>query len=208
VWSVPGIFFKPYPANHFTHTSIDAGRAFRARGVRPEDVASITIGAPTSVIRTIGEPIEVKRAPETGYQAQFSGPYGVTAGLFGGGGLGLGLDDFTDELAQDPARRAVMATVSVVPDERCDEIYPFQFPAVVTLTTTAGEVLVEEVLTNRGGPARPLSDDELGTKFADNVAGRLDTDAADAVRRAVGSLRQATDVAALLSPLSSLKESL
>ena len=84
------------------------------------------------MIRTIGEPIEVKRAPETGYQAQFSGPYAVTAGLFGGGGLGLGLDDFTDELAQDPARRAVMAKVDVVPDERCDEIYPFQFPAVVT----------------------------------------------------------------------------
>ena len=79
-WSVPGIFFKPYPANHFTHTSIDAGRAFRERGVRPEDVASITIGAPTAVIRTIGQPIEVKRAPETGYQAQFSGPYAVTAG--------------------------------------------------------------------------------------------------------------------------------
>ena len=128
----------------------------------------------------------------------------MTAGLFGGGGLGLGLDDFTDELAQDPARRAVMALVDVVPDERCDEIYPFQFPAVVTLTTTSGEVLVEEVLTNRGGPARPLSDDELGTKFADNVAGRLDAAAADAVRRAVGSLRDAADVSALLSPLSTL----
>jgi 2-methylcitrate dehydratase PrpD len=203
---VPGIFFKPYPANHFTHTSIDAGRAFRERGVKPEDVASITIGAPTSVIRTIGQPIEVKRAPETGYQAQFSGPYAVTAGLFGGGGLGLGLDDFTDELAQDPARRAVMAVVDVVPDERCDAIYPFQFPAVVTLTTQAdsswaGEVLVEEVLTNRGGPARPLTDDELGTKFADNVAGRLDDTAADAVRRAVGSLRNAPDVTDLLTPL-------
>jgi hypothetical protein len=65
-------------------------------------------------------------------------------------------------------------------------------------------VLVEEVLTNRGGPARPLSDDELGTKFRDNVAGRLDADAADAVRRAIGSLREAADVSALLSPLSRL----
>ena len=55
-----------------------------------------------------------------------------------------------------------MAQVDVVPDERCDAIYPHQFPAVVTLRTTSGEVLVEEVLTNRGGPARPLSDDELG----------------------------------------------
>ena len=35
-WAVPGIFFKPYPANHFTHAAIDAGlRAARA-GRRPE----------------------------------------------------------------------------------------------------------------------------------------------------------------------------
>ncbi len=34
-WSVPGIFFKPYPANHFTHAAIDAGLAFRARESGP-----------------------------------------------------------------------------------------------------------------------------------------------------------------------------
>lgn len=203
-WSVPGIFFKPYPANHFTHTSIDAGRAFRERGITPDQVASITIGAPASVIRTIGEPIAVKRAPETGYQAQFSGPYAVTAGLFGGGGLGLGLDDFTDALAQDPHRRSVMAKVEVVPDARCDEIYPHQFPAIVTLRTTAGETLVEEVLTNRGGPSRPLSDDELATKFADNVAGRLSGSATAAVRRACTDLASAPDVTDLMHPLADL----
>ncbi len=34
-WAVPGIFFKPYPANHFTHAAVDAGRALRATGCRP-----------------------------------------------------------------------------------------------------------------------------------------------------------------------------
>ncbi|MBM7512490.1 2-methylcitrate dehydratase PrpD [Nocardioides cavernae] len=203
-WSVPGIFFKPYPANHFTHAAIDAGLAFRARGVRPEQVSSITVGVASAVIRTIGQPIEVKRAPATGYQAQFSGPYAVVAGLLGGSGLGLGLDDFTDDLARDPRRRALMARVEVVADPRCDAIYPHQLPAVVTLRTTSGEELVEEVLTNRGGPARPLSDDELAVKFADNVAARLAPPAADAVRRSVADLRGASDVRALLTPLSRL----
>ncbi len=32
-WSIPGIFFKPYPANHFTHAGIDAARALRERGL-------------------------------------------------------------------------------------------------------------------------------------------------------------------------------
>ncbi|PVG80769.1 2-methylcitrate dehydratase [Nocardioides gansuensis] len=201
-WSVPGIFFKPYPANHFTHTSVDAGRALAARGVRPEEVARIVLGVPGAVIRTIGEPIEVKRAPQTGYQAQFSGPYAVVAGLLGGGGLGTGLDDYTDELAQDPARRELMAKVEVVADPRCDEIYPFQFPARVSVTTTSGAELLEEVLTNRGGPDRPLSDDELTTKFRDNVAGRLSGAVADAVREEILALCLTTDVTSVLKPLT------
>ena len=67
------------------------------------------LGVPAPNLRTIGEPIEVKRAPETGYMAQFSGPYAVAVGLLGGSGLGAGLDDYTDELARDPRRRALMA---------------------------------------------------------------------------------------------------
>jgi 2-methylcitrate dehydratase PrpD len=77
-WEVPGIFFKPYPANHFTHAGIDAAIALREGGLRPDDVeaAHLAVAAPT--VRTIGEPLEVKQAPETGYQAQFSGPYTST----------------------------------------------------------------------------------------------------------------------------------
>ncbi len=205
-WAVPGIFFKPYPANHFTHAVVDAGLAFRARGVAVADVESVTVGVAGAVIRTIGEPIETKRRPETGYQAQFSGPYAVTAGLFGGGGLGVGLEDYSDDLAQDPARRALMAKVDVVADPRCDAIFPHQFPAIVTLRTTSGEELVEEVLANRGGPGRPLSDDELAKKFTDNVAGRLSDAGATAVRSDVLDLSDASDIAAVLEPLRHLKE--
>ncbi|WP_376707646.1 hypothetical protein [Nocardioides alcanivorans] len=165
-------------------------------------MARVVVGVATSTVRTIGEPLEVKRSPETGYQAQFSGPYAFAAGLFGGGGLGTALDDYSDELARDPARRALMAKVDVVGDERCSAIYPFQFPAVVTVTTTSGEVLVEEVLANRGGPARPLSDEELATKFRDNVAGRLPDDAAAKVRDDVLALQHATDLTSVLEPLS------
>ena len=202
-WSVPGIFFKPYPANHFTHAVIDAGIALRERGVRPDDVASIEVGVAASVIRTIGEPIEGKRTPMTGYQAQFSGPYAVVAGLLGGGGLGVGLDDFTDALAQEPQRRELMARVSVVADAECTSIFPHQFPAVVTVTTRAGEHLREAVLATRGGPQRPLADEELATKFHDNVRGRVEPERAAAAARAVlalGAGDSVTDILELLAP--------
>jgi 2-methylcitrate dehydratase PrpD len=173
VWSVPGIFFKPYPANHFTHAAVDAGAALRERGVRPDDIVRLQLGVPAAALRTIGQPIEVKRAPETGYQAQFSGPYALVAGLLGGGGLGVSLDDYTDALAHDPLRRALMATVDVVEDDRCNDIFPYQFPAVVTAELADGTTETAEVLVNRGGPQRPLSDDELAVKFRENVQAHL-----------------------------------
>lgn len=102
-WAVPGIFFKPYPANHFTHAVIDAGIGLREQGMDVAELARAVVGVPTAVVRTIGEPIADKRTPQTVYQAQFSGPYALAVGLLGGGGLGAGLADFTDELAHEPS---------------------------------------------------------------------------------------------------------
>ncbi|MGW4796149.1 MmgE/PrpD family protein [Nonomuraea sp. NPDC004297] len=198
-WSVPGIFFKPYPANHFTHAAIDAAIGLREQGLDPARVERLTLGVPAPVIRTIGQPIEAKRAPETGYQAQFSGPYAVAAGLLGGGGLGVGLADFTDDLARDPLRRELMAKVDVVPDERATKIFPHQFPAVLRARDLDGREWSQEVLVNRGGPGRPLSAAELALKFRDNAAGRLSESTAGAVAALAGRLEDLDDVGELLA---------
>lgn len=193
-WCVADIFYKPYPANHFTHGGIDAAIRLREAGLQPEDIAAIHLGVATPTVRTIGEPIDAKRTPATGYQAQFSGPYTVVAALLGGGGLGLGLGDFSDELANHPLRRELMAKVSVSGDAWCDSIYPHQFPAVLTVETTDGRTIVERVEANRGGPGWPLTDVELATKFSDNVDGLLDP----------GRVARVVDDAAALAELTSL----
>ena len=200
-WEAENIFYKPYPANHFTHTGIDAAIAMRSRGVGPDDIATATLEVAPPTVRTIGEPIEIKRKPETGYHAQFSGPYTVAAGLLGGGGLGVGMADFTDELARDPVRRELMTRVNVVGDPRLMAIYPCQLPARLTVTTTSGHTLVEEMLANRGGPDQPLSDDELATKFADNTAGLVADSVASQIHDDLSGLAAAPSVAGLLAPL-------
>lgn len=202
-WLVPGIFFKPYPANHFTHTAIDAASRLRAAGLRPADVESAVLGVATPTVHTIGEPIEVKRSPQTGYMAQFSGPYAVAAGLFGGTGLGVGLSDFTDALARDPARRALMAKVSVVADDQCTDVFPHQFPAVLRVRTTDGRELSAAVMTNRGGPDRPLSYAELATKFRDNAGRLLGAEAVAQAEHTVGQLTDVADLGELLEPFGS-----
>lgn len=198
-WELPGIFFKPYPCNHFTHAGIDAALEIRSRGVRPEDVEEIELGAPSAVLRTIGEPAEEKARPRSGYHAAFSGPYTVAAALTGGGGLGVFHEDFTDEAATDPTRLALAARVRCVPDARCDEIFPHQFPAVLRVLTTDGTRHEVRVDANRGGPVNPLSSEELAEKFRLNAIRVLDDDTARNVADAALDLPNAADVRTLMS---------
>jgi len=67
---------------------------------------------------------------------------------------------------------------------------------------TDGREWTAEVLANRGGALRPLSDEELATKFADNVAGRLEPAAATTVRDLALNLDSVTDVGDLMASLS------
>lgn len=200
-WESRNIFFKPYPANHFTHTTVDAGRRLRESGVAPEDLDWVQIGVPEQDLPTVGQPIEVKRNPQTGYMAQFSAPYALVVGLLGGCGLGANLADYTDRLACDPERRRLMARMEVVADPECTEIFPHQFPVIVRARLRTGKTVQVKVLSNRGGPQSPLSFADLTLKFTDNVRGVLAPADIDLLRSRIDRLDELTDVGLLLAPL-------
>jgi 2-methylcitrate dehydratase PrpD len=189
-WETPGIYFKPYPANHFTHAAIDAARALRQGGLDPAAIEAIELGVAAPTLRTIAEPPELKARPASGYAAQFSGPFIVASALLGGGGLGLSLDDFTDARAHDRERLALAARVRCVADPECDARYPYAFPAVLRVTLRSGEVREHRVRDNRGGPAWPLSDDELSLKFRLNAERALPPAAVERLRKACLGLRE------------------
>lgn len=170
-WETPGIHFKPYPANHFTHAGIDGALALRAKGLDAADVERIELGVAAPTLRTIAEPAELKARPASGYAAQFSGPFTVATALAGGGGLGVYLDDFTDDRARDEQRLALAARVRCFADAESDALYPRALPGVLRVTLRSGETLEHRVTENRGGPGRPLTEDELALKFGLN-AGR------------------------------------
>ncbi|MFC8410087.1 MmgE/PrpD family protein [Arthrobacter sp. NPDC057259] len=198
-WELPGIFFKPYPCNHFTHAGIDAARELRDRGVRPEDIVGIELGVPAPVLRTIAEPAESKAKPESGYHAAFSGPFTVARALLGGSGLGVGHHDFADAMAKDPETLRLAGLVRCHADERSSEIYPHQFPGVLRVNTRDGEWHEARVEFNRGGPRNPLSDDELAEKFRLNVGGRRTSEDTDQVAALALGLGDALDVAELMA---------
>jgi len=187
-WVIPALFFKPYPCNHFTHAGIDAARAMKAKGIDPDRITKVVLGAPSPVLRTIAEPAAEKAHPRSGYHAAFSGPLTVASAFYSDHGLGLFHEDFTDEAAQDPRKLALAAKVTCEADAECDAVFPYQLPAVLPATLDAGSTVTEKVLVNRGGPGNPLTEEELGIKFTLNAAETIPETRARTLHNAITEL--------------------
>ncbi|MDE2572775.1 MAG: MmgE/PrpD family protein, partial [bacterium] len=197
-WETPRIFFKPYPCNHFTHAVVDAALSLRAQGVEAEQISHVTIGTARASHRTIGDPIEEKRRPQTPYHAAFSAPFVFATAMVGGGGLGVGFEDFTERALSDPARRRLAAKCDVVIDEACDALFPVQFPAVVEVELHDGRCVAERVMANRGGGDRPLGREELRRK----LVMAMDQQRAAALIEAAADLGAARSVARLFEAVA------
>ena len=188
-WEVPGVFFKPYPANHYTHAGIDAAIAIRDRDHPEIDrIVRIELGSSASALRTIGEPRAEKIAPRSGYHAQFSGPFTVATALLGGGGLGVWFDDFTDARARDERVLRLARLVETFVDPEVDALFPRRFGAIVRVHLDDGRVFEERVMVNRGGPDRPLSEEELRRKYLLNSTRRVPSATAERVADVVARL--------------------
>jgi 2-methylcitrate dehydratase PrpD len=164
-WELPRTVYKPYPSNHFTHPGIDCALALRADGLTTEHIDRIELGVARPVLRTIAEPREHKIRPSSGYHAKFSGPYTVARALLGGGGLGLHLDDFTDDKLVDDRLLDLAARVHVVADARATRLFPNALAAVLRVVTRSGATLEHRVDSSRGGPLNPLTRAQLLAKF-------------------------------------------
>lgn len=121
----------------------------------------------------------------------------MAAALLGGGGLGVFHDDFTDSAATAADRLALAAKVDCVPDARCDEIFPHQFPAVLRVRLRDGQVLEERVDANRGGAQNPLSAEELATKFQLNASRVVSAETAERITTLTYGLPDLVDLAEL-----------
>lgn len=168
-WIIPSMTFKPYPCNGFTHSIVDAGLKLRQDGLDAADITKIEIGTAAPSWRTIGDPIEEKRNPQTPYHAAFSAPYVLACALLGGSGLGVGASDFSESRLQDAEQRELMSKCDVVVDQQCTDEFPKHAPGVVKVWMRDGSVREQRVTARRGGVENPLSRDELMIKLGDTA---------------------------------------
>jgi 2-methylcitrate dehydratase PrpD len=190
IWETMAVAVKPMPACHFTHACADAAIILaRQHTFAIDDIVRIKALVPAEVVKTVCEPVANKRRPANAYDAQFSIPYLVAAGLIRGR---FTLAELEPEALNDAAILRVCDLVDYEVDPR--STFPRHYTGDVQISLRDGRVLMHREAMNRGCADRPLSNAEIIEKFTDNARMRLSTRQAAEVQEAVLSLDRAADV--------------
>lgn len=194
-WELLNVAVKPIPACHFTHACIDAAAAL-SRQVDVKALRRIVAKVPAGVMKTVCEPVEAKKAPDNGYEAQFSIPYAVARALrFGGFDLkALDREAYTDAETVALARK-----VECVADPDAD--FPRYFSGEVELELADGSRLSHRESVNRGAGTRPIGNADILVKYRENTAGILEPARADQIIEALLNIEShdATELLTLLN---------
>ena len=192
--------YKPYPCCRDVHTAVDAVLELRGKSPRPaSDIESIRVGVSAPGYQMVCVPEEVRRAPRTIVEAQFSVPYTVAAAWIDGG---LGMRHFTDE----GLRRGDVLDLAgrVVPyvDEEIDRDWArYVTPARVTIRFKDGSTTEARVDYPKGHPRNPMTKAEFALKTRDCAtfaAKPMAADTADRLIATVGRLDALPDVSELI----------
>lgn len=152
---------KPYPSCRYGHAGIDAVLALRARHhFKPEDIERVTYGLSHAGMLLVGEPAAKKANPQNVVDAQFSGPFVLSAALVTGA---MNWDSY--KLLQDAAIRRLLPRVRCEHDPEIEVEFPANMSGKVTIEAQ-GRAFTHKVVVPKGEPGNFLTEDELRAKFA------------------------------------------
>jgi 2-methylcitrate dehydratase PrpD len=191
-WETPRIAYKPYPACHFIHGSLGA-TASLCDGLDPNEIEEVVVRIPEAGVSLVLEPVESKLAPRTDYEGKFSLQYSTAAMLVHGH---VGVRSYIGEALADP--RVLELARKVRYETKEYDTYPAAFPGGVRIRLRDGRTLDAELPHQRGGPENPMSEDEVRTKFRENVLLALPPDAVDALEETILALELRDDIRGLL----------
>ena len=156
-WRMLDTYNKPYPCCRHVHGAIDAALALRDQhALNVEMIDAIDVA--TFAIAADHDRVDIHNTLD----AQMSLPYSVAVALVHGD---VGMEHFESAARADPAVQRLTRATTVRADPDLTVSYPANRPARVAISTSAGEV-VGEIMQPYGGPANPMSDDDLDRKLA------------------------------------------
>lgn len=183
-WELMNVAVKPIPACHFTHASADAA-AILHKDLALEQIARIVAKVPAGVMKTVCEPVENKKRPANAYEAQFSIPYSVATGLRYGR---FGLDALDEAAYTDAATLAIAEKVESVADPEAD--FPKYYSGEVIVELKDGRTLSHREHINRGADTRPITNEEIVSKFRENAGTVLKAEAIDRIQSLIQNIEK------------------
>lgn len=192
--------YKPYPCCRDVHTAVDAVLELRAKTLRPaSDIRSMRVGTTAPGYQMVCVPEQVRLAPKTIVEAQFSIPYAAAAAWIDGG---LAMKHFTDEGLQRADILELTSRVRPYVDAEIDRDWRrFVPPAKVTVEFRDGQMIEARVNHPKGHPNNPMTEAEFAAKTRDCAtfsAVALPPDTADKLSATVGKLESLADIGELL----------
>jgi 2-methylcitrate dehydratase PrpD len=161
-WYLPShkLLIKLHPTCYFLHRSFNGTvRMLAGRDIDPNDVASVEVRMGRGQVTCL-----VYERPQTRWEAEFSGQYGIAAAVILGK---LGVPELADEVVQRADLQAFLPKVTLIPVDEYDERDPVFSPSeTVKLTLRSGEVIESGPITSVPGHADdPLTAEQLWNKF-------------------------------------------
>lgn len=196
-WETPNIAFKPYPACHFMHASLDAAAQLAAQmPIVLDDIEEIVALTPEAGVAMVLEPLADKHRPRTEYEAKFSTPYSIASLLIHGK---ADLGTYSGEAIGEEDVLGLAAKVRYEVKEY--DTFPRALPGGVRIIMRDGRTLEAELPYQRGGPENPMTEGEVRAKFRANAALALGPDELEALEEAVFTLerRETLDFLEVLS---------
>ncbi|OGN99580.1 MAG: hypothetical protein A2Y58_03985 [Chloroflexi bacterium RBG_13_51_52] len=151
---------KPYPCCGLTHACIDAALALVTRNeIALDEIKNITVYGGDTVYG-LSQPPEIKKAPRTIIDAQFSVPWVVATALVKGK---VTVDDFTDEALKRTEILKMAQKINTRLEKKMNR--HGVGPGGVTITMRDGKEYTEEVENCLGSVERPMTLEDVTKKF-------------------------------------------
>jgi 2-methylcitrate dehydratase PrpD len=195
-WSIlePGLALKAYPACGSTRRAADAVLQIAGEpGFDPATVERIVVDVHPHVFNQLQF-----RAPTKGFRGKFSLDYTIASAALD---RELTIDSYSDERAQRPALRAMIAKVELREHPEWEIGRWREQPVEVRFGD--GRVVHASVSTPRGTRANPMTRDEIVAKFRDSAGRALATDRVEAAIGPVWDLDRASSVRDVIARLIS-----
>ncbi len=193
-WRIEQCGMKAFPTEALTHAPISAVlKIVRDNDLEPERIERVHIRSLARAADILADPS--KYDPRTKETADHSLPYVIAAAIVE---RQVTPAQFEPDKIMDPRIRAQLEKVEVVADPEIEAVFPKLQRVIVTIHTTAGEQLKEQLDYPKGDPRNPLTDTEIEEKFDALSAPLLSAKARARLKKAVWNLEKLETVTELL----------